>query len=354
MAAELTKQKVYEILSKGRSIPDGEWVRHTREHSLRTVYHMCEALRVSQGRIMSFRELHDIFRENLRASGLPSPPDGFNPVDHISALWTICEESKGTKLVGDFVPEITELLQRTPENRKNNSQFTYRIRFKYYDNVTKALDELDGATLHDTNGSAGAVPVLNITPPSSSPAAQVAKDPKSGREPAQSNAHFEAQPFRFSEKELEDVSRIYWDSERPLRSLDDARERVQRQIVIRRGQQDFRAALIKAYGGRCAVTAYDAVVALEAAHLIPFNGDQTNQVANGLLLRGDIHTLLDLNLIGFHPDSLEVHVAALLINTSYRSLKGSILRQPPIRDQRPARNALQWRWELFLEADETQ
>ncbi len=50
--------------------------------------------------------------------------------------------------------------------------------------------------------------------------------------------------------------------------------------------------LLKAYSGRCAVTGCDAEPALEAAHLRPYKGPESNTAANGLLLRSDIHTLL--------------------------------------------------------------
>jgi hypothetical protein len=71
----------------------------------------------------------------------------------------------------------------------------------------------------------------------------------------------------------------------------DARLRVVRQIVARRGQARFRAALLEAYIGRCAVTGFDAAPALEGAHLRPYRGPESNDVTNGLLLRADIHTL---------------------------------------------------------------
>jgi hypothetical protein len=64
----------------------------------------------------------------------------------------------------------------------------------------------------------------------------------------------------------------------------DARRRVVRQIVARRGQPAFRAALLEAYQGRCAVTGCDAAAALEAAHLRPYRGPDSNSVTNGLLL----------------------------------------------------------------------
>lgn len=59
-----------------------------------------------------------------------------------------------------------------------------------------------------------------------------------------------------------------------------ARQRVYQQIVRRRGQGKFRSALVKAYAGGCAVTGNNATDALEAAHLIPYRGPESNTVTN--------------------------------------------------------------------------
>lgn len=77
----------------------------------------------------------------------------------------------------------------------------------------------------------------------------------------------------------------------------DARRHVLRTIIARRGQQSFRDALIDAYRGRCFLSGSPCVVVLEAAHVLPHKGEHSNHVANGLLLRADIHTLFDLGLI---------------------------------------------------------
>jgi len=130
-------------------------------------------------------------------------------------------------------------------------------------------------------------------------------------------------------------------------TLDDERERKLREIVQRRGQPEFRAKLIHAYGGCCAITGCDALSALEAAHIVPYFGPQSNHPANGLLLRADIHTLFDLDLIGIHPASLEVVLAEQLLDTSYQEIKGkpvSVAEQPTLR---PNSEALQHRWERF-------
>jgi hypothetical protein len=105
-------------------------------------------------------------------------------------------------------------------------------------------------------------------------------------------------------------------------NLDDQRQRTMREIVERRGQQSFRRKLIEEHHGRCVVTGCDAVAALEAAHIIPYLGPQSDHVSNGLLLRADIHTLFDLDLIRIHPESLKVVLAPPLRGTCYGEIEG--------------------------------
>ena len=106
----------------------------------------------------------------------------------------------------------------------------------------------------------------------------------------------------------------------------DSRQRVLAQIVRRRGQKEFREQLLVAYGRRCAITGCDAVEALEAAHIVPYQGDDTNSIQNGLLLRADVHTLFDLGLIGVNPETREVVTSAKLKPTMYGDLAGVRLR----------------------------
>ena len=108
----------------------------------------------------------------------------------------------------------------------------------------------------------------------------------------------------------------------------DARVRVARDIVARRGQRAFRAALLTAYEGRCAVTGTDAEGVLEAAHIQPYRGDDSNVVTNGLLLRADIHTLLDLQLMAVHPERRRIVISAHLRGTTYAQLQEVELRSP--------------------------
>ena len=132
----------------------------------------------------------------------------------------------------------------------------------------------------------------------------------------------------------------------------DARLRVFRQIVSRRGQAGFRAALLEAYRGRCAITGCDAAAALEGAHLRPYRGPESNIVTNGLLLRADIHTLFDLRLLAPDPVTRTIVVSKLLAGTQYEALSSSQLADPVEAWQRPNQEALEIIWQRFREAED--
>lgn len=126
----------------------------------------------------------------------------------------------------------------------------------------------------------------------------------------------------------------------------DPRELAIRQIRARRGQPAFREALRRRFGDRCAVTGCSLVELLEAAHILPYRGVHTQVETNGLLLRADIHTLFDLDLMGIHPASLEVQFHPAAMAAGYSTLAGRRLLCP---GGRPDPAALKARWRRFLE-----
>jgi hypothetical protein len=65
-----------------------------------------------------------------------------------------------------------------------------------------------------------------------------------------------------------------------------------------------------------------------------------------LLLRADIHTLFDLDLIGIDPGSIEISVAVELQATVYAELHGRKLSLPASADT-PNQSALVKRWARF-------
>ena len=108
----------------------------------------------------------------------------------------------------------------------------------------------------------------------------------------------------------------------------DARLRVMATIVQREGQPAFRKALLEAYEGACALTGCSVEQLLEAAHVVPYRGQHTHLVSNGLLLRADIHKLFDLHLICIEPDTRLVRVCEALKDSEYGRLEGVTLRMP--------------------------
>ena len=68
----------------------------------------------------------------------------------------------------------------------------------------------------------------------------------------------------------------------------DRRRRALLSSVLRPGQMRFRAALLEAYETRCAISGCDVPAALEAAHVMPYRGNEFNHVQNGILMRADL------------------------------------------------------------------
>jgi putative restriction endonuclease len=104
----------------------------------------------------------------------------------------------------------------------------------------------------------------------------------------------------------------------------DARQKVLREVVQRQGQKAFRSGLLTAYQGRCAITGREVEPVLEAAHITPYLGPQTNNITNGLLLRSDIHTLWDSGLI-FLDVGFRISLKPAIVHSEYARYKGGFL-----------------------------
>lgn len=124
-------------------------------------------------------------------------------------------------------------------------------------------------------------------------------------------------------------------------------------VVPRLGQGTFRVAVTEAYNRACAVTQEHSLPALEAAHIKPFAIDGPNSVANGLLLRSDLHRLFDRGYVTVTTEH-KLEVSKLLKEHfhnghSYYPLHGKELIVPRSIGQRPDRDLLRWHNEhIFL------
>lgn len=125
-------------------------------------------------------------------------------------------------------------------------------------------------------------------------------------------------------------------------------------ITPRLGQGAFRIAVTEAYGRRCAVSEGKVLPALDAAHIRPYADGGTHIKSNGILLRKDIHCVLDAGYATVDTDYRFVvsrKVKEVFNNgEEYRRLHGKELRLPDQRSDWPDLELLRWHnSEKFLE-----
>ncbi len=129
-------------------------------------------------------------------------------------------------------------------------------------------------------------------------------------------------------QELEDSLPSESEASAPSPSVELAMLKVDRRTVrtqvsvIRPGQGNFRTTMLARYGGECCISGCRVDTLLEAAHIIPYRGDQTDDVSNGLLLRVDLHRLFDAHLITINPVTLRVEVANSVDDAGYQAFNG--------------------------------
>lgn len=87
--------------------------------------------------------------------------------------------------------------------------------------------------------------------------------------------------------------------------------------ITQRQQAKFKAALLSC-GPSCALTGERTVAALEAAHIISSMDGGNEVIQNGLLLRADIHRLLDARAITLSPDG--VVIVSTSVSQEYKKL----------------------------------
>ncbi len=124
----------------------------------------------------------------------------------------------------------------------------------------------------------------------------------------------------------------------------DCREKAWAQIFRRRGQGPFRDGLLRRYGSQCLVTGCTVLAILEAAHIDPYREDMHNHLGNGLLLRADIHTLFDLDLLVIEPTDLRI-ILHPDVAEHYKDIVADRLLVSG--EQRPLIEALRRRYEQF-------
>lgn len=117
-------------------------------------------------------------------------------------------------------------------------------------------------------------------------------------------------------------------------------------VRARERQREFRAAVLAAQGGRCALCGLDIPVALDAAHVVPKVDDGIDDPRNGLALCAVHHRMFDVHLFGIEPDGLRVIPRKPFSLAQLRIVNTSILHVP----NKPHARVVEWRWHRFVEA----
>ena len=87
---------------------------------------------------------------------------------------------------------------------------------------------------------------------------------------------------------------------------EDLRKRALKPGIQREGSTKFRKEVLENYGNKCAISGISVIDTIQAAHIRPYNGPETNHPANGIALRSDIHRLFDLGKLRINPGNLRI------------------------------------------------
>lgn len=116
---------------------------------------------------------------------------------------------------------------------------------------------------------------------------------------------------------------------------------------VRLGQGAFRVQLTDAYQRRCSISGEKTLPALEAAHIKPYAESGPHFIANGLLMRADLHKLFDSGYLTITTD-YRIEVSPKIKEKfqngkEYYRYHGSGLQVLPRRDQdRPDKQYIEW------------
>ncbi|NQN53938.1 HNH endonuclease [Streptococcus suis] len=149
-------------------------------------------------------------------------------------------------------------------------------------------------------------------------------------------------------QQIEDFGYVYTEENKKVyRNLRQA---------IRQNQSQFRSQLLDNYQRKCAISGCDILEVLEAAHVCPYNGKESNHITNGILLRSDLHKLWDAYLLAIDPSTNKVQVASSVLEQYGVFHDIEVFKDVDV-EKRPKENLLMEQFKKFLvqiSPDETQ
>lgn len=99
---------------------------------------------------------------------------------------------------------------------------------------------------------------------------------------------------------------------------DDELNKIQVWVNQRKNQSKFKLSLLKKYNSQCLISKIKIPELIEAAHIYPHSESGQNNIANGILLRTDLHILFDRGLLYIDPENFNVIIDKSLEKTEYQ------------------------------------
>ena len=159
----------------------------------------------------------------------------------------------------------------------------------------------------------------------------------------QNKNEYEVYPnYQYDEKIIErneKLKEIYTPSEENKKSTK------MMMCVVREGREKFRNEILNNYDNKCCISECNISAVLEAAHVTPYNGSDSNNIPNGICLRSDIHKLWDKHLIAINPDTKQVEIAKALKDSEYEKFEGKKVFTGLSQDKVPTRELLKIQYE---------
>jgi putative restriction endonuclease len=123
----------------------------------------------------------------------------------------------------------------------------------------------------------------------------------------------------------------------------------------RLAQQAFKAVVLSAYHGHCAVTGTKIRPVLQAAHIRPVTNGGENRLDNGMLLRSDVHTMFDNGYLAVDPRQNKLIVSPRLREdfgngAEFYSKAGQVIALPDRRVDQPNAEFLEWHLDTVYKA----
>ena len=132
----------------------------------------------------------------------------------------------------------------------------------------------------------------------------------------------------------DEVLRDEWIPQHNWQEIRNKLPRETKTVFARPGADKFRELVLSEYDNQCAVTGVQINAVIEVAHIVPYFGQESDQVQNAIPLRIDIHRLFDAGLIKFRVNptlKLEVVIHDLAMDDySEYHLKELMMPKDPL------------------------